>query len=131
MVMRRPSMASPGSRSTWITTIVVSVALSVLLLFSAVQKLEGSPAVVDSYRQVGVAPARLPALAAILVAGTAGVLGGLVWAPLGVAAAACLVAYFVIALGAHIRHRQLGNVATPVVLLALATTTGVLRVVTM
>lgn len=111
--------------------VAVSVVLAAMLAFSAMQKLGGSPAVVESYRVVGVDPERLTILAITLLAGAAGVLAGLVWAPLGVTASACLVAYFMAAIGAHIRHHAMGNVATPIIVFALASAALVLRTITM
>lgn len=115
----------------FVALVAVSLVLAVLLLYSATQKLGRSPEIVASYRAVGVPPDRLGVLAALLVAGGLGVLAGLAWSPLGIAAAACLVAYFVVAVGAHVRHAQLGTVATPVVLMLLAAASLVLRSATM
>jgi hypothetical protein len=115
----------------FVVHVAVSVVLVALLLYSASQKLRRSAEVVESYRNVGVPPNRLAVLAALLVAGGLGVLAGLAWAPIGIAAAAGLVVYFLLAVGAHVRHDQLGNVATPVVLTVLAAASLVLRSVTM
>ena len=113
------------------TASAVSLVLAALLLFSAGQKLSRSPTVVDGYRRVGVVPERLPHLAATLLAGTAGLLVGLAWAPLGVTAAAGLVAYFLVAIGAHLRHGEMGNIGTPMVMLVLAAAALVLRLESM
>lgn len=115
----------------FLALVAVSVVLAALLLYSAAQKLGRSAEVVESYRNVGVPAHRLGTLAALLVAGSLGALAGLAWPPLGIAAAACLVVYFLVAVGAHVRHHQLGNVATPVVLMALAAASLVLRTATM
>ena len=63
---------------------------------------------------------QLPRLAAVLVAGALGVVGGFAWTPLGVAAAAALAIYFVLALVAHATHADLARAATPTLLLLLA-----------
>jgi hypothetical protein len=112
-------------------TVAISLVLGGLLLFSVIQKLGRSPAVVERYRRVGAPPERLPLLAGILGAGILGLVAGLVWAPLGIAAGVCLIAYFVLAIGAHVRHHDLGNVATPVVILDLAVASLALRAATM
>lgn len=97
-----------------------------MLVFSACLKLSGKPAVVESYARVGVNPDRLPILAAVLCVGAAGLLGGFVWTPLGLAAAVALVCYFVLALTAHATHDDLANAATPIALLLLAIGASVL-----
>lgn len=100
--------------------------LAALLVYSAVLKLSGRPDVVEAYGRVGVARERLPALAAVLLLGVAGLVLGLVWAPLGLAASACLVLYFILALVAHARHDDLEHAGVPAVLLVLAVVTVVL-----
>jgi hypothetical protein len=99
---------------------VVSVLLVALLVVTAALKLGHRPAVVASYRRVGVPEERLPQLAALLLAGAAGLVVGLWWKPAGVAAAAALVAYFLLAIGAHVRARDLATIAMPAVYLALS-----------
>ena len=99
---------------------VVAGLLVALLVLSAGLKLSGKPEVVQSYGRVGVKPAQLPLLAAVLLLGAGGLLVGFLWTPLGVAAAAALVVYFVLALVAHATHDDLEHAATPTVLLVLA-----------
>lgn len=107
---------------------VVAGLLAALLVFSAGMKLTGRPDVVESYARVGVERRRLPVLAAVLFAGAAGLLVGLAWTPLGIAAAGALVCYFVLALIAHTTHHDLAHAAPPTVLLVLATGATVLFV---
>ncbi|MFI5898413.1 DoxX family protein [Actinoplanes sp. NPDC051513] len=99
---------------------VVSLLLAVLLLVVAIRKLTHAPAVVESYRRVGVPERRLNLLALILATGGAGLVAGLWWRPLGVAAAAGLLVYFVLAVVAHVRHQDLKPLPTPVAFLALS-----------
>ena len=99
---------------------MVSVLLAGLLMFSAALKLSGKPAVIESYARGGVDRRRLPLLAAVLLAGAGGLLVGLWWTPLGMAAAGALVAYFALAILAHALHGDMSHAATPAVLLALA-----------
>jgi uncharacterized membrane protein YbjE (DUF340 family) len=103
-----------------VAMIVVSVLLAALLVVTAARKLSHRDAVVATYRRVGVPEERLNLLAALLLAGAAGLIAGLWWPPVGVAAAAALVAYFLLAIGAHVRARDAANTPTPVVFLALA-----------
>lgn len=107
---------------------VVSTLLSAALVFAAVRKLSHRPEVVASYARVGVPEDRLNHLAVILLAGAAGLLAGLAWAPIGITAAIGLVVYFVIALAAHIRFGDLENLPTPAVIELLAVAALVLRV---
>ena len=98
----------------------VALVLSALLLYAAARKLSHRSDVVAAYERVGVREARLNLLAGLLIAGAAGLLIGVVAAPVGMAAARCLVVYFLAAVVAHVRHRDVANVWTPVVLLLLS-----------
>jgi hypothetical protein len=108
---------------------VVSVLLAALLVLSAVRKLGHDPAVVATYRRVGVPEKRLNPLAVLLLAGAAGLVVGLWWEPVGIAAAAALVAYFVLAVGAHLRTRDTANAPMPALYLALSAAALILHVV--
>ncbi|MEV5815338.1 DoxX family protein [Streptomyces mutabilis] len=70
--------------------------------------------------EVEVPASWLPGLAALKAAGAAGLLVGLLGVrPLGVAAAAGLVLFFVGAVAAHVRARVFHNIAFPIGYLAL------------
>jgi DoxX-like family len=69
---------------------------------------------------------RLDRLAWILVAGASGLIAGLVWPPIGVAAGIGLVVYFLLAIAAHIRANDAGNLVAPVVMELLAVASLVL-----
>jgi len=112
----------------FIATIVISVLLAAMLAFSAARKLSHASEVVESYRRAGMPEDKLNILALALLAGVVGLLGGLAWAPLGVAAAGCLVGYFVLAIVAHLRHNDATNLPTPLVLAILAAATLALRI---
>jgi hypothetical protein len=101
-------------------TIAVSLMLAALLLATAIRKLTHAAGVVETYRRVGVPEERLNLLALILIAGAAGLAVGLFWQPLGITAAGGLVAYFVLAVAAHVRHHDLKPLPTPLVFLALS-----------
>ncbi|MGH9250714.1 MAG: DoxX family protein [Acidimicrobiales bacterium] len=105
---------------------VVAGLLVALLVISAGLKLSGKPAVLESYARVGVAADRLPLLACVILAGAGGIAGGILWTPLGVAAAAALALYFALALAAHATHHDMSHAATPAVLLLLAVGAAVL-----
>ena len=105
---------------------VVSLLLAALLVFAAVRKLSHRPEVVATYTRVGVPEGRLDLLAWILLAGAAGLLAGLLWPPIGVAAGIALVVYFLLAIAAHIRAGDARNLPTPVVMELLAVASLVL-----
>jgi hypothetical protein len=105
----------------------VSSLLAALLAFSAIRKLSHRPEVVATYTRVGVPEDKLDHLALILLAGAAGLVLGLFWGPLGVAAAVGLVVYFLLAIGAHIRAHDAAHVATPALIELLAVAALVLR----
>jgi DoxX-like family len=111
--------------------IVVSALLAALLGYTAARKLSHRPEIVATYTRVGMPEDKLDYLAAILILGAAGLIAGLAWAPLGVAAATGLVAYFALAIGAHIRARDFANLPTPVLMILLAGTALALRLGTL
>ena len=100
--------------------VIVSSLLAALLALTSARKLSHRPEVVESYARVGVPEDRLNILAAILVAGASGLVVGFFWTPIGVAAAIGLVAYFLLAIGAHIRAGDTKDIATPIVMELLA-----------
>ncbi|HEX5622078.1 MAG TPA: DoxX family protein [Solirubrobacteraceae bacterium] len=106
---------------------LVSCLLAGLAAFAAIRKLSHRPEVVVTYTAVGVPEERLDALAVILLAGAAGLVAGLLWAPIGAAAAAGFVVYFLVAIAAHVRAGDLRNVPTPVVMELLAVAALILR----
>jgi hypothetical protein len=109
-------------------TSIVSTLLAAILAAAAVRKLSHREDVVASYQLVGVPPERLDHLAFILLAGAAGLVLGLFWAPIGVAAGIGVVGYFVLAILAHIRHHDERHLPTPVAIEVLAVATLTLRV---
>lgn len=98
---------------------------------SAVMKLRKNEQVVSMiHDRVGVPMRYLPVLAALEIAGAVGVLIGLAFAPLGIAASGGLIAYFIGAVISHLRVRDIKNAAMPVAPLALAVAVFVLRITT-
>lgn len=114
----------------FIVAATASVLLAALLVYSAARKLGHSDEVVRGYARAGVPEQRLNILAAILIAGAAGLVVGLWWQPLGIAAAACLLIYFATACGFHIRARDVRNLPTPVTMAVLALTSLALQLAT-
>jgi DoxX-like family len=111
-------------------TIVVSALLAAILVFSAVRKLSHRKDVVQTYLRAGVPEDRLDQLAIVLLAGASGLLVGLLWAPVGLAAATCLVIYFSVAVTFHIRADDARNLPTPLLLALIAAVALALRLVT-
>jgi hypothetical protein len=109
-------------------TTIVSALLAAILAAAAVRKLSHREEVVASYERVGVPPERLDHLALILLAGAAGLVIGLFWAPIGIAAAIGVICYFVLAIVAHVRHHDERHLPTPVAIEVLAVATLTLRV---
>ena len=112
-------------------TIAVSTLLAAAVAYAALRKLSHRPEVVESYARVGVPEDKLDYLAFILLAGAAGLLAGLLWAPIGLAAAVGLIAYFVLAVAAHVRAHDVENLPTPLVIELLAIAALALRLATL
>src|SRR5947209_14133821 len=84
--------------------IVVAAVFAVMLAMSARMKLVRDPVAVEVIGGVVGVPLRLfPVLALLEIAGAAGLLAGIGFKALGVAAGACLIAYFVVAIASHLR----------------------------
>ena len=101
----------------FIAYIIIAAVLALLLLVSAAFKLRPDPRV----HEIGGVPRRFfPHLAALEIAGAAGLMIGLAWAPLGIAAAGGVVLYMIGAVIAHARVHDLKGIANPALPLALA-----------
>lgn len=73
---------------------------------SGFAKLAKVPQVMESMSSVGVSPRQVPVLAALEIAGAAGLAVGIASKPLGIASAACLALYFLGAVVSHARKRH-------------------------
>jgi DoxX-like family len=102
--------------------VATSVLLAALLVLSAAAKLSHQERFVQGYVRVGVPEDKLDYLAIILLAGAAGLVLGLFWAPIGIAAAIGVILYFLVAIAFHIRADDAEHLPTPLVfeLVALA-----------
>jgi hypothetical protein len=99
---------------------VVAVVLSVALAGSGRAKLVGDERVVSGLTGVGVPRGWFPWLAGCEIAGALGLLAGLVYRPLGIAAAIGVVLYFVGAVIAHIRAGDIKGLTAPAGILVVA-----------
>ncbi len=113
----------------FVATVIVSLFLAVALSISASGKLTRMAQVVENMAKAGVGPERFPPLAALEIAAAVGLVVGLWWAPLGIAAAIGVILYFIGAVAAHLRQgdRSIGPAAF---LLGLGVVALVLRVMT-
>jgi DoxX-like family len=111
-----------------VATIVLSSLLAMALTYSAVRKLSHQPEVVATYTRVGVPEDKLNYLAVILLAAAGGLIVGLLWAPIGIAAAIGLIVYFVVAIAAHIRHHDAANAPTPAAIELMAVAALILHI---
>ena len=116
----------------FIALVIVTALLAVICVQSAAMKLRRNEQVLAViHGTIGVPQRHVPVLAALELAGAAGILAGLWLEPLGVAAAAGLVAYFLGAVGGHLRVRDTENLAMPLPPLVLAVAVLVLRLLTL
>ena len=115
----------------FIVLAIATVLLAIMAAGSAAKKLQKDPQVVDVIGGTVRVPHRyLPVLPGLDLAGSAGVLIGLWLAPLGIAAAAGLVAYFLGAMIGHLRVGDTKGLAMPLVPLAVSIAVLVLRIIT-
>jgi DoxX-like protein len=113
-----------------IAYIVVAAVFTVMLTMSARMKLVREPLAVEVIGGIVGVPLRLfPALALLEIAGGIGLLAGIGLRPLGVAAGASLVTYFIVAVTSHLRKHDLvpGHIAPPVMMLAISAAALALR----
>ena len=116
----------------FIALVVVTVLLAAICLNSAAMKLRQKEQVLAViHGTVGVPERHLPTLAGLEIAGALGILVGLWLEPLGIAAAAGLVAYFLGAVGGHLRVGDTKNLAMPMPPLVLAVGVLALRLLTL
>jgi hypothetical protein len=113
----------------FVATAIVSSLLALVLVVSAGGKLTKSPQIMTVMTTVGFPEGKLWLLAAAEIAGAVGLVLGLFWWPIGVAAAAGVILYFIGALGAHLRVKD-KNFAAALILLLAAVAALVLRSVT-
>jgi len=109
---------------------IVAVALmSVLAAVSGMAKLRHDPHVVKVINEVVRVPMKwFPWFAACEFAGAIGLLIGIAWPPIGLAAAVGLILYFLCAIVAHVRVGDLKGTGTPALPLGLAVACLVTRI---
>lgn len=108
--------------------VITGVVLALVLLVSARAKLTRDERLVDGLTGLGVPLKMFPFLAACEIAGAVGLVIGIWWAPLGIAAAVGVVLYFVGAVGAHLLRSDFKGTPNAAVLLLVAVAVLILRV---
>ena len=105
----------------FITYCIIAVLYAPMLAFSALAKVQHHPdAVRIIHDVVGVPLAWFPVLAACEFAGALGLLAGIRWRRLGMAAAIGVIVHFVGAIISHVRVGDSDGAFTPVPLLVIA-----------
>lgn len=108
--------------------LVLTLIVAVAATLSAVAKLTKNPKIVHSVHEVcGVPMDKLPILAALQIAGSAGAVIGLWVGWLGVLSTVCLALYFVGAVVAHLRVGDKQGALPAAVLMVLSVIALVLR----
>jgi hypothetical protein len=111
--------------------LVITPLFASIVAFSGLGKIRGDPRIVKVIHEtVGVALRYLPLLAACEFAGALGLVLGIWWLPLGVAAGIGLVLYFVGAVVSHLRVGDFEGVGPATFMLVVAAGALVLRVLT-
>lgn len=104
-----------------IASLVITILLAAMVLFSGFGKLRNDPHIVKVIHEiVGVPMKYLPLLAACEIAGAAGLVLGIWWSPIGVAAGIGLLLYFLVAVLAHLRVGDVKGIGPAAFLLALS-----------
>ncbi|MGH3901395.1 MAG: DoxX family protein [Pseudonocardiaceae bacterium] len=114
----------------FIAYVIVSIVLALMLAGSAWAKLTRNDQVVTGITGLGVSLRWFPPLAACELAGAVGLLVGIAFASLGIAAAIGVILYFV---GALIAHLRVGDkaIVPPLMFLIIAVAALWLRIASM
>jgi hypothetical protein len=108
--------------------ITVITVFGPLLIASAAGKLRRDKRQLATLDHLGVPSRLVPWLAASEIAGAGGLVVGIAWIPLGIAASIGVIAYFIGAILAHVRINDLKGTAPALSLLALGITTFALAI---
>lgn len=112
----------------WIAYLAVTIILAVMVLFSGVGKLRHDPKIVHVIHEiVGVPMKFFPLLAACEIAGAAGLILGIWFPQLGIAAATGLVIYFLGAVMSHLRVGDFKGIGPAAMLLTVSIAAVCLR----
>lgn len=112
----------------FVAYIIVAVVLASLFTVSAAGKLRREKKQIETLDRVGVPAKMVPLLAACEIAGAVGLLVGLAFGPIGIAAAVGTILYFVGAIIGHLRIGDLKGIGPSTFLLVLGVGALVLRI---
>jgi hypothetical protein len=111
-------------------TVVVTLLLAVLFTFSSSIKLLSVPKSLAIRDHLSVSPTQWRIIGALELAGVAGVLAGLLWPPIGIAAAIGLALLSIGAVAFHLRASdRIAEMVPAVIGIALAAATAVLHTI--
>ncbi|MDO0924365.1 DoxX family protein [Streptomyces sp. TG1A-8] len=110
--------------------VALTLALSAVLAGSAVAMLMRARSMVTRLTALGVPESWLPRLAAVEIAGALGLLAGFAYRPLGVAAGAGALLYFVGAVIVHLRSGDTRGSLAPLVLVLVSSGAALLALQT-
>lgn len=109
-------------------TVVVTLLLAALFVFSSSIKLLGVPKSLEIRDHLGVSPVGWRIIGGLELAGVVGALAGLVWAPIGIAAAIGLALLSIGAVAFHLRASdRVAELLPAVIGIALGAATAVLH----
>ena len=112
--------------------LAITLVFALMVLFSGIGKIRRDPRQVKVVHEtVGVPLDYFPLLAGCEFAGAVGLVVGIWWPPTGIMAGTGLVIYFVGAVVAHLRVRDVKGVGPAAFMLGLAAGVLVVRVITM
>ncbi|MEU1347668.1 DoxX family protein [Streptomyces sp. NPDC005786] len=114
----------------FIAYVVVAILLSLLLLASARGDITRDPKITDNLKALGVPDSWFVPLGLIKIAGALGLLVGIAYRPLGVAAAIGVVLYFLGAVITHLRAGDKKGVGAPAVIMLVSVAPLVLGIAT-
>jgi hypothetical protein len=110
-------------------TVIVTIVLAALFAFASAIKLFGVPRSLAIRDHLGVSPALWRVIGLLELAGVVGVLVGLAWAPIGVAAAVGLALLSAGAVASHVRASDgLVDMGPAIFAVALAVATAILQI---
>ncbi|BCJ50540.1 hypothetical protein Asp14428_20150 [Actinoplanes sp. NBRC 14428] len=114
----------------FIAYVVVAVLLSLVLLMSARADITRDPKIIETLKALGVRDSWFLPLGLVKIAGALGLLAGIAYRPLGIAAAVGVVLYFVGAVVTHLRAGDRKGVGTPAAIMVVAVAPVVLGLAT-
>ncbi|MFF9804505.1 DoxX family protein [Streptomyces coeruleorubidus] len=104
----------------FIAYVVVASLLALVLIGSGRAKLVRDEKVTEGMHKIGVPDSWFPRLSALEFAGALGLIVGIFYRPLGIAASAGVVVYFIGAIATHLRAKDTKGLPMPTVLMAAA-----------